>query len=106
MKNTTQSYGPRVQHSLAFYQNVLLTIIDGLNRKFSDAQIADLLTAKGLLAPSGKTWTAVSVRNALFKIRNHRNQPSRLHQSLLQLAWDGLINPAQAFILFEPRRTM
>ena len=100
----TSTYHPRAQHSTTYYLSILLVLIDALNNRQTDQQTADLLNSRAILSPSGKPWTASAVKMALFKIRNHKETPNKLHQALLQLAWDGLIRPSQALILFAPRR--
>jgi hypothetical protein len=95
------TYHPRVTHSLPYYHAVLLVFIEGLTAKKTYQQIADLLNLKGLLSPSGKHWSPSSVKQAIFKLRNHKIVPSRLHTALLQLCFDGTLRPSQTFVLFE-----
>lgn len=96
-------YHPRVVHSLPYYHAVLLVFIHGLEQRLSNAAIADLLNSRCLLSPSGKPWTSVSVKHALFKLRHHQEIPSHLHKALLQLAFDGVLKPSQSLVLFAPR---
>lgn len=100
----TNTYHQRFQHSPEYYHQLLLVFIDALNSRQTDKQTAALLNERGLLSPVGRPWTASAVKLALFKLRNYKDTPSKLHQALLQLAWDGLIRPSQALILFAPRK--
>jgi hypothetical protein len=100
----TSTYHPRQQHSTTYYHQILLAFIDALNTSKTDKATADLLNSRAILSPSGKPWSASAVKQALFKIRNYKEVPSRLHQALLQLCFDGSLRASQALILFAPRR--
>ena len=103
MPETIATYHPRVKHSLSYYHSVLLVLIEALNANLSDKQIADKLTAKGIKAPSGKLWTAASVKQALHKIRHWQVFPSRLHAAMLELCFAGLMQSSDALVLFQTR---
>lgn len=105
MKNT-KIHHPRYQHSLAFYKSVLDALIYGLNQGLSDRDIAARLNSLGIRSATGKPWTSVSVKAALFKIRHHKEVASRLHQALLQLAFDGVLKASDTFVLFQQRRVI
>jgi hypothetical protein len=97
-------YHPRTEHSTRYYHQLLLVLIDALNTRQTDQQTATLLNSRAILSPSGKPWTASAVKQCLYKIRNYKEVPSKLHQALLQLAFDGVLRASQALILFAPRR--
>lgn len=103
MLDQTDTYHPRVKHSLTYYHAVLLALIEGISCHLSDRQMAELLTGKGLRAPSGKPWTATAVKSALFKLRHHRLHPNRLHQAAVQLVFDRVLQPSQLWTLFGVR---
>lgn len=100
----TNTYHQRFQHSTEYYHQLLLVFIDALNTRQTDKQTADLLNERGLLSPVGRPWTASGVKLALFRLRNYRDTPSKLHQALLQLCFDGVLRASQALILFAPRK--
>lgn len=99
----TNLYHPRVRHSSAYYFAVLRTLIESLQARSTDKTTAVLLNDRGLLSPVGKPWTASSVKQALFKLRNYKMVPSSLHRALMELCFDGVMNASQALILFSPR---
>jgi len=75
----------------------------------SDKELAALLNEKGLLSPTGVQWTATAVSKALWKLRHHRTVGSTLHTQLLQLAFDGVLDPDEVRPLYSarpPRMTM
>jgi hypothetical protein len=98
-----KTFHPRVRHSPGYYRSVLTAFIDGLNRKKSDAEIAQLLTERGLLAPSGKPWTSITVKHQLYRLRHSQTRPSRLHRALLEFVFAGVLTVADSWVLFEPR---
>ena len=100
----TQTYfHPRTRHSQAYYHRVLTALIEGVSCDLDNVELAALLSRKGLLSPSGKPWSATSVKAAMFKLRNYRTQPSRLHSAALQLIVDGVLQPSALWTLFESR---
>jgi hypothetical protein len=100
----TNKYHPRFTHSATYYHEVLLVLIDALNTHQTDHATATLLNSRAILSPAGHPWTASAVKQSLYKLRNFREVPSRLHQALLQLCFDGELRASQALILFAPRR--
>ena len=100
---TTSPFHPRTQHSLPYYNRLILMLVQGLTNKQTDREIADLLTANGVPSPSGRPWSTTAVSSALFKLRHFRTHPNRIHSALLQLIFDGYLKPSQVGILFEPR---
>jgi hypothetical protein len=100
----TNSYHPRFTHSSTYYLQLILVLIDALNTHQTDHATATLLNSRSILSPAGKPWTASAVKQSLYKLRNFREVPSKLHQALLQLAFDGTLRASQALILFAPRR--
>lgn len=99
----TNTYHPRTAHSLSYYFAILSTMIEGLNAKLTDRELAELLNSKALLSPVGKPFTASAIKQALYRLRNHKTMPSTLHRQLLQLVFDGIMTPSEALVLFEPR---
>ncbi|KJK23291.1 hypothetical protein UB46_16465 [Burkholderiaceae bacterium 16] len=99
-----KTYHPTTQHSTSFYHLTILTLIEGLNQKLSDRQIAALLTERGLLSPSGAKWTPTAITQLLYKVRNYRTVKSKIHSALLQLVFDGILTKPEVQILFAPRR--
>lgn len=97
------TYHPRTRHSAGFYRATLTALIDGLNARMSDEEIAQLLAARGLSSATGKPWTAITVRNALYRLRHPQTRPNRLHQALLQFVFAGVLTVADTWILFQPR---
>lgn len=106
MKNTNNEYHPRYTHSLAYYRMVIENLIKGLNAHENDEALAKRLNKIGILSPRGKQWTTTAVKQALFKMRHHKEVPSRLHQSLLQLCFDNQLKASDTFILFTPRAVL
>lgn len=102
----TPTYHPRTNHSPTYYQAVLLTLIDGINRDLSQQAIADLLNQKALLSPYGKPWSVIAVRKALFKLRHAGTEPSKLHAALMHLFFCGTITRDQANVLITPSRVL
>lgn len=100
---TRKTFHPRVNHSLPYYHRLIVMLVQGLTTKLTDREIADLLNANAVLAPSGSRWTTAAVSAALHKLRNFRTHPSRIHGALLQLVFDGYLKVGQVGILFEPR---
>lgn len=96
-------YSPRTKHSAGYYRSVLTVLIDGLNAKMSDAQIAQLLNDRGLPAATGAPWTAVTVKNVLYSLRHWQVRSNRLHRALLEFVFAGVLTVAQSWILFQPR---
>lgn len=97
-------YSPRTKHSAGYYRAVLTALIDGLNAKMTDAQIAQLLTDRGLSAATGAPWTAITVKNALYSLRHSQVRSNRLHRALLEFVFAGVLTVAQSWILFQPRQ--
>lgn len=83
--------------------STIKALIEGLNLGHTDKQLAEHLNSKDLLSPTGAPWTMTAITQALFKFRNHRTRRSTLHRELLQLAFDGLLSPADTLPLFQPR---
>lgn len=100
---TTDRFHPRVTHSLPYYLRLILMLVQGLAAKQTDREVAQLLNANAVLSPSGKPWTTTAVSAALFKLRNFRTHPNRIHSAMLQLIFDGYLKASQVGILFEPR---
>lgn len=99
-----KTYHPATQHSTSFYHLTLLTLIEGLNQKLADREIAALLTSRGMLSPAGRTWTPTAVTQALYKVRNYRTVKSKMHSALLQLVFDGILTKPEVQILFAQRK--
>lgn len=76
----------------------------------TDRELAVFLDGKDLLSPTGAAWTPAAITKALWKLRHHRTVGSILHNQLLQLAFDGLLKPAEVLPLYQsrnsPRMTM
>ena len=102
----TNNYHPRTKHSNAYYYQLILVFIKALTTRATDRQTADLLNSRAILSPVGKPWTASGVKQTLHKLRNFRDFPNKLHQVLLQLCFDGTLNPADTYILFQPRKPL
>lgn len=102
----TPKYHPRTQHSLPYYQAILLNLIEGISRNLSQQQIADILNQKALLSPYGKPWTVAAVRKSIFKLRHSDTEPSKLHAALMRLFFCGMITRDQANVLITPSRVL
>lgn len=98
----TQRYHPRTNHSVTYYQYVLLGLHDAVVAGQTHQQIADSLNAGNLLSPYGKPWTAVAVRKALWKLRNSHSEPSLLHAALMKLVFWQIIAREKALTLLTP----
>lgn len=105
MPNET-TFHPRYLHSDSYYFAVLHGLIDGLKAHKTHQEIAELLTSKGLIAPTGKQWTANSVKCALYNLRNRdpHQRASRLYQKLIRYVFDGVMAAADYLVLFEKRQ--
>lgn len=97
-------YSTRTFHSENYYFSLLTTLINGINSKLTNAQLAEALNGCAILSPIGKPWTATAVRLALHKLRHHRDIPSNLHRALLQLVFDGRLNAPDTYVLFEKQQ--
>jgi len=99
-----QYFNPATRHSDSYYLTVLLALAEGVGNGLTDREIADMLSERGILSPIGKPWTSTAVSQALSKLRNFRDRPSRLHQAFLQLCFDGYLKPSDASVLFRQRK--
>lgn len=104
MSQTTTYYHPRIRHSSAYYFSVLTTLIKCLQSGITDRETAKNLNESALLSPTGKPWTASSVKAALFKLRNYRDIPNGLHRALMELCFEGKLVASECLILFESRK--
>jgi hypothetical protein len=82
---------------------VITALLDGLQRKLSDAKIADLLNARGVPTATGAQWTAVTVKNALYSLRHAQIRSTRLHRALLEFVFAGILSVGDAWTLLQPR---
>jgi hypothetical protein len=101
----TKTYPPNIQHSEGYYLRVLLLFIEGLKASATHAQIAARLNADNLKTPTGRDWTAEAVKQALKRVRLHREYRSAFHAALMRLVYSGDLTVAQTQILFAMRTT-
>jgi hypothetical protein len=100
-----QIYPTTATHSLAYAKAVLLVLIACVSLHLPHAAIAARLNTDGLPTHTGRQWTAPQVKESLKKLRNYKDYPSRLHQSLMVLIVAGEITVKASQPLFDRRLT-
>lgn len=104
MTPAPQYFNPATKHSDSYYLAVLRALAEGVENGLTDRELAEFMNERGILSPVGKPWTSTAVSQALSKLRNYRDKPSRLHQAFLQLVVDGYLKPSDMLALFRQRK--
>jgi hypothetical protein len=104
------TFHPRTQHSSQYYYATISALLEGVTADKTDRELAQLLTDKDLLSPTGVAWTPTVISKTLWKLRNYRTIGSTLHNQLLQLCFDGVLTREAVLPLYQsrtsPRMTM
>lgn len=92
------------KHEPSYYEAVLRILIACNADAMSYGAMADKLNAESLRTTTGQTWTAEHVKQTLKKLRAYKTYPSRIHQHLLELIFQGDLTMKEAMPLYKSRR--
>jgi hypothetical protein len=90
--------------SPAYYESVLRLLIACNTDAMTYAAMAETLNKQGITSPTGLQWTSEIVKQLMKKLRNYRLYPSFIHQSLLELVFEGKLTLKETLPLYQTRR--
>lgn len=91
------------KHPAAYYESVLRTLISCNADAMTYPQMAAVLNAQGTPTPTGLQWNAEHIKQLLKKLRAYKLYPSRIHQHLMELIFEGTLSVKETLPLFKSR---